>query len=453
MPLPLILGISAAIAAVGGLGSGIHGAVKMKEANDTMKSADSRHKENQARFQETNEKASRAMDKLGSLELEILSSFQEFADTFERIKNRPHFKTYAIDGASIPAYDAEKLKEVSVGAGVLLGGLGGAALGTAGGFAAAGATTAAVMALGTASTGTAIASLSGVAATNATLAALGGGAIAAGGGGIALGTTILGASTLGVGLLIGGVIFNIAGSSLSEKADEAWAQMRRAEKEINRICDYLTELTKEARRYRLNLSKVSKIYQAYLRRLKDIVNSMTPVNWNNFSPEDKLCTENTVLLVGLLYNMCQVKLVVNEGGEDCINEVNQEEIDQAIETSKEMIQQRGLSEASVAPATSQPSRMPDSGRPHSEPARFTLKVVSIAVGSASEGKGLFRVVVRITDGPIYVGDSCKLSGSGKAGTITKIGLGYGKKEGEIVEIHIQGDFDSSELKGKTLVHM
>ena len=33
MPLPFILGAAAAIAAVGGVGSGIHGAVKMKDAN------------------------------------------------------------------------------------------------------------------------------------------------------------------------------------------------------------------------------------------------------------------------------------------------------------------------------------------------------------------------------------------------------------------------------------
>ena len=39
MPLPFILGAAAAIAAVGGVGSGIHGAVKMKDANDTMKAA------------------------------------------------------------------------------------------------------------------------------------------------------------------------------------------------------------------------------------------------------------------------------------------------------------------------------------------------------------------------------------------------------------------------------
>lgn len=127
-----------------------------------------------------NEATSRAMDELGTLELEILKSFDEFSDTIERIQNRPQFKEYTKDGVKLPAYGKETLKKVSVGAGVLLGGLGGAAVGAAGGFAAAGATTSAIMALGTASTGTAIASLSGVTATNATLAALGGGALAAG---------------------------------------------------------------------------------------------------------------------------------------------------------------------------------------------------------------------------------------------------------------------------------
>ena len=85
------------------------------------------------------------------------------------------------------------------------------------------------MAIGTASTGTAISSLSGVAATNATLAALGGGSLAAGGGGMALGTAVLGGATLGVGLLVGGVIFNVTGSKLSDKADEAYSQAKRTE--------------------------------------------------------------------------------------------------------------------------------------------------------------------------------------------------------------------------------
>ncbi len=82
--------------------------------------------------------------------------------------------------------------------------LGGAALG--GGTALAFATSIAGMVGATAGTGTAIASLSGAAAANATLAWLGGGTLVAGGGGVAAGTTVLaGISATGVGLLAVGV--------------------------------------------------------------------------------------------------------------------------------------------------------------------------------------------------------------------------------------------------------
>ena len=235
MPLPLILGIGAAIAGAGGLGAGIHGGLKMKEANDTLKEAKIRNDKNIAVFERSNKATLASMDKLGKFELEIINSFESFAVVIEQIQNKPVFNKIDSKGVKIKTYTPEELKNVSVGAGILLGGLGGAAAGTAGGFAAAGATTAAVMALGTASTGTAIASLSGVAATNATLAALGGGALAAGGGGMALGTAVLGGATLGVGLLVGGIIFNITGSKLSDKADEAWYQMLKAEEKIKKI--------------------------------------------------------------------------------------------------------------------------------------------------------------------------------------------------------------------------
>lgn len=337
MPLPLILGAAAAVAGLTGVGTGIHGAVKMKEANDTMKSADSRHKRNLAKFEEQNKRTNGDMDKLGSLELKILKSFETFSDVFEKIQNKPEFKEYQKNGVNIPKYNGAELKKVSIGAGVLLGGIGGAALGTAGGFAAAGATTAAVMALGTASTGTAIASLSGAAATNATLAALGGGAIAAGGGGIALGTTILGAATLGVGLLVGGVIFNFTGSSLSDKADEAWAQMKRAETEIDRACAYMRSLSSAAVDYTKSLSSVDRIYQAHLKRLQHIVNDMGKTDWNEFTQDERLCTENSVLLVGLLYNMCKVQLVRKASSQNELNEVNTGEINKSMADAEQIL--------------------------------------------------------------------------------------------------------------------
>ncbi|MCI9489791.1 MAG: hypothetical protein HFG97_07245 [Dorea sp.] len=270
-----------------------------------------------------NEATSRAMDELGTLELEILKSFDEFSDTIERIQNRPQFKEYTKDGVKLPAYDKETLKKVSVGAGVLLGGLGGAAVGAAGGFAAAGATTSAIMALGTASTGTAIASLSGVAATNATLAALGGG-------GIALGTTILGATTLGAALLVGGVIFNITGGKLSDKADEAWEQMKKAEKTIDFACRYLNELKAASVAYKKSLLSVRDKYKEIFGYVSYTVNSLHKTDWHAFSQEEKIATENSVLLIGLLYKMCQVSLVNKAKYQNDLNSVYISEINESI---------------------------------------------------------------------------------------------------------------------------
>lgn len=345
MPLPLILGVGAAIAGAAGVGSGIHGAVKMKDANDTMKLADESHKRNLAKFEAQSNETNLDMDNLGKLELKILNSFEEFSDVFEKIQNKPEFKAFTKDGVKIPEYNGEKLKEVSVGAGVLLGGIGGAAAGTAGGFAAAGATTAAVMALGTASTGTAIASLSGAAATNATLAALGGGALAAGGGGMALGTTILGAATLGVGLLVGGLIFNVTGSSLSDKADEAYSQMKQAEGEINRICKYMRELSQSAVNYQASLDKVNNVYMAHLWQLKNLVNVVNKRDWNSFTETEKISTENTVLLVGLLYKMCKVQLVLKSSNENELNRINYSEIGMSMTEADRFLADRGLGEA------------------------------------------------------------------------------------------------------------
>lgn len=196
---------------------------------------------------------------------------------------------------------------MSVGAGVLLGGLGGAAVGTAGGLAAAGATTSAVMALGTASTGTAIASLSGAAATNATLAALGGGAIAA-----------------------GGVIFNVTGSKLSDKADDAWAQMRKAEKTIDTACVYLNDLKLAATKYTKSLTAVRDRYKEIYGYVSYSVNNLHRTDWIEFSEEERIATHNSVLLVGLLYKMCQVSLVNKATSDNDINSVNHVAIEESI---------------------------------------------------------------------------------------------------------------------------
>lgn len=337
--VPFIAGGIAIVAGIFGIGSSIHGVKKMKDADSTIKSAEAQHRRNLDRLEEKNHTTMEFMDTVGKEELAILDSFNRFSDAMEKIKNRPVFEEYSIEGVTLPAYDPEQLREVSHGAGVLLGSIGSAALGTAGGFAAAGATTAAVTALGTVSAGSAFSAVGGALTANATLAALSGGTVVAGGGGIALGTTAFGAATAGVGLMVGGIFFSFVSSRISKKADEAWYQMKKAEKQINRICAYLDSLMETANRFLSSLQRVNEVYLTHLARMEQIIQKRR-CKWEAFNQTEKLIIENTSLLVGLLHETCKVKLVLAAEGGDELNTINYEEIDSAIRKADVLLSER-----------------------------------------------------------------------------------------------------------------
>lgn len=321
MPLPFIIIAGAAAAGLGGIGLGVNGAVKMSDAKKTSDMAQSMHKESKERFERNSKNANTLMDRLGRTEIEILNSFGEFSDLVEKINNRPTFKQCQIDDVSLPEFDAAEVRKVAVGASATLASLSSAAVGTAGGFAAAGAAVA-IAASGVASTGTVIGSLSGAAATNAMLAALGGGSLAAGGGGMALGSAVLGAATLGVGLLVGGAIFGLTGGKLSEKADEAYAQAKKERETVDRIVNYLCILTDQAYQYNESLMKVNDVYQKHLGDMRKLIKYQGRTDWEEYSDGEKLMIQNTALLVGLLYKMCKQALVIPAKEKDGLNTVD-----------------------------------------------------------------------------------------------------------------------------------
>lgn len=120
-----------------------------------------------------------------------------FLNCLDKLGQRAKSKEYELlMSIDLPLESISELKEIDMKASDAL-----KTLAVGGGAAAVGvavtpwAVTGAVSALATASTGTAISTLSGAAATNATLAWLGGGAISAGGGGVAAGAAVLGAVT------------------------------------------------------------------------------------------------------------------------------------------------------------------------------------------------------------------------------------------------------------------
>ena len=146
---------------------------------------------------------------------------------------------------------------------------------------------------------------------------------------MALGTTILGATTLGVGLLVGGIIFNVTGTKLSEKADEAYSQASKTEKEVDEICLYLSRLENSARSFKKTLTSVEEEYKKHMQILDHVINYEGKTDWNEFSAKDQKVTENTVLLVGMLYKMCQVQLVIKNKDKDAQNTINTKAIKDA----------------------------------------------------------------------------------------------------------------------------
>lgn len=155
-----------------------------------------------------------------------------FLDTFETIKNVDFRESTGLEelkNLNIEERDFEELKELGNFA---LNVAGGATAGVAGGAMTAIGAYGAAQTLAFASTGTAISSLSGAAATNATLAFFGGGSLASGGLGMAGGMMVLGGLVAGPALLVMGVI---SGAKAQEKVEKALENKAQAEEIVEAL--------------------------------------------------------------------------------------------------------------------------------------------------------------------------------------------------------------------------
>ena len=64
--------------------------------------------------------------------------------------------------------------------------------------------------------------------------------------------------------------------------------------------------------------------------------------WDDFTEEEKLVTENTVLLVSLLHQMCKVQLVLVSPSKDEHGTVNSLEVNRQIRQAEQFIEERKL---------------------------------------------------------------------------------------------------------------
>ena len=219
MPLPLLfIGIGAVAGALG-VGKSAKAVVDVNSANKLNNSATALIEDARDLLERQRLACGRSLEKLGEEKLFILnSSIMQFLDGFTRIKNVEFANTEGLDELSrlhIDSKEFEELQELSSFAGAVAGG---AASGVAGGAITAFGAYGAAQTFAVASTGTAIASLHGAAAANATLAFFGGGSLAVNGLGIAGGMVVLGGLVAGPALMTMGFVAGAAAKKNLEKA-------------------------------------------------------------------------------------------------------------------------------------------------------------------------------------------------------------------------------------------
>ncbi len=231
MPIPLIPIILGAVAlGTGGVGvaKGVKAVIANGEAEDVNKNAQSIYAEAKKALEGARDNTGKSLENLGRKKLDCCQhTLKKFVTLFRQVKNIELALSEGIDELSNFKIDEQgvlKLEELtmlatSMAAGTAMGAVAGGAV-AFGAYGAAGA-------LATASTGAAIGTLSGAAATNATLAFFGGGSLAAGGLGIAGGAVVLGGLVAGPALLVLGTVMGV---KASKKLDDAYSNLAEAKK-------------------------------------------------------------------------------------------------------------------------------------------------------------------------------------------------------------------------------
>ncbi|MGL6098759.1 MAG: hypothetical protein ACRC0G_03930 [Fusobacteriaceae bacterium] len=294
MPLPFVLGaigakilLGAAVATgVVGAAKGVKGVVDSNEADEVFQKAEIILNSSKEKIEKQKKNVLKSLENLGKKKIEIGSEeLTQFVSEFSKIKNinlSEVKQNMDLVNLNFNENSLKEMKSISVGATSVLTGIGS---GAAAGALLAWGSYGAVSALGAASTGTAIAGLSGVAATNATLAWLGGGSLAAGGGGMALGTAVLGGLIAGPALLIAGGIF---GAKAEEKLNNAHSNLSKAkkiQKELEVAGSELEAVVTLANQMNEFLEKLRNSLYISIRRMKKL--TAISDDWNDFDREEK----------------------------------------------------------------------------------------------------------------------------------------------------------------------
>lgn len=224
-------------------------------------------------FENQKKKTTKALEDLGKVKVKAWSeNMDSFATSFGAFKNvemnrieestlnfigsdeEPKQMLINIENASMNANEVAKAGFAAVGTGALVGV---AAYGGA-------------MMFGTASTGTAIATLSGAAKTNATLAWFGGGAKAVGGLGMTAGKLVLAGIVVAPIIAVATVIAGAKGKEKLAEAKKIHAEAENAVSQMSTITTGMQGIAKMSDNYSGFIKKLSKKFAPFIKELERI---------------------------------------------------------------------------------------------------------------------------------------------------------------------------------------
>lgn len=313
MPLPLLfIGIAAATGTFG-VGSTIKAGIDTSKAKVINKNANEIVESSTDWLNAQREACGRSLSQLGEEKIFILeNNVTEFLDTFQQIKNVDFRDTEGLDELQKLHIDENtftEMRKLVNFAGPLAGGsLAGAAGGALVAFGAYGA----AQALAFASTGTAIASLSGAAATNATLAFFGGGSLAAGGLGMAGGAMVLGGLVAGPALMVMGLVTGNAAKKNLEKAYTNKSEAIQIASQLNVAGLQCETIRRRTYMFYNLLARLDAYFLPLIYKMEDVVKN-EGYDYRDYTKESKATIASCVSVAVSIKSVLDTPLLTDDG--------------------------------------------------------------------------------------------------------------------------------------------
>ncbi len=314
MPIPLIFIGIAAVTGTTGLGLTAKAGVNQHRAKEMNKDSNAKIDEAAFRLEELRKQCGESLMNLGEEKVFVLNhSIKRFIDSFQKLKNVDFQESEGLSELERMHIDQKDFEELARGSSFSLSLAQGGMSGAAGGAVTAFGAYSLASTFATASTGTAISSLSGAAASNATLAFFGGGSLASGGLGVAGGSAVMGGLVAGPALLVMGMITNNkAGKSL----EEAYANAAKAEEICQEFYSGIAQCIAIRRRSYMFYSLLARL-DSYLlplnRRMEEIIET-EGVDYSLFNAYSKKTIASAASMAGTVKAVLDTP-ILSESGE------------------------------------------------------------------------------------------------------------------------------------------